>query len=508
MRGEGSGHQVDGAPVVEHPGVLGPAALRGVDDHRTGPERDPGQPAGDDSDLVAEDGEGPQIDVPRGEAAVDRLGGHGREVDQLLSDPALGLGLDPARLCLAVGGAGVGADEHALAAGLGGRLDHELVDPREDVAARRVVLEQVGGNVVEDRLLAQVEADHLGNVVIDRLVVGDPGPDRVGDRHRPRPIGADEAGNAEQRVRAELERIDVVIVEAAVDRMHALQAGGGAHVADGVAHDQVGRLDELDAHLTRDERVLEVGAVRRARGPHDHGGIGVGGRRHGPQGVEQEPGVVVDRPYPVSGEQLGHESCHGDAVLEHVGDARGRADIVFEHSPAAVAAADEVATGNVAVDAARRTHAVDGPGEARPAHDQRPRDDARPDDLVRVVDVVDERVQGADPLRQSALDRRPLLGGEDAGHQIEGEGTVATLAVGPGNLEGDPLLHEDPVPPPPGGGERLGAEALERGDQRPGVESGLTALVDELVATARRELVVVEQALLSSFCHPPKGLAR
>jgi hypothetical protein len=195
-------------------------------------------------------------------------------------------------------------------------------------------LEQVGRDVLEDRLLAQVEADHLGHVVVDRLVVGDAGADRVGDRDRAGAVGAHQPGNAEQRVGAELERVDEVVVEAAVDRVHALQAGGGAHVADGVAHDQVGRLDQLDAHLTREEGVLEVGAVERARGPQHDGRIGVGGGRDRAQRVEQQRRVVVDRPHPVAGEQLGHQPRHRDAVLEHVGDPRGRADVVLEHAPA------------------------------------------------------------------------------------------------------------------------------------------------------------------------------
>ena len=95
--------------------------------------------------------------------------------------------------------------------------------------------------------------------MVDRLVVGDAGADRVGDRDGPGAVGADEPGHAEHRVGAELERVDEVVVEPAVDRVHALQPGGRAHVADGVADDEVGRLDELDAHLPREERVLEVG---------------------------------------------------------------------------------------------------------------------------------------------------------------------------------------------------------------------------------------------------------
>ena len=125
--------------------------------------------------------------------------------------------------------------------------------------------EEVGRHVLQDRLLPEVEADHLRDVVVDRLVVGDARPDRVGDRDVARPVGADQARDAEQRVRAELQRIDEVVIEAAVHGVDALQAARRAHVEHVVADDEVGRLDELDAHLAGEERVLEVGGVQRAR---------------------------------------------------------------------------------------------------------------------------------------------------------------------------------------------------------------------------------------------------
>ena len=86
------------------------------------------------------------------------------------------------------------------------------------------------GQVVEDRLLAQVEADHLGDVVVDRLVVGHSRAERVRDPHVPGPVRAHQPGHAEQRVRPELERVDEIVVDAAVDRVDAREAAGGAHV--------------------------------------------------------------------------------------------------------------------------------------------------------------------------------------------------------------------------------------------------------------------------------------
>ena len=161
----------------------------------------------------------------------------------------------------------------------------------------------------------------------------------------------------------ELERVDEVVVQAPVDGVHALQAVGRAHVDDVVADDEVGRLDELDAHLAREEGVLEVGRVQRARRPDDDRRLALGGGRDGAQRGEQQLRVVVDRPHAVLVEEAGQQARHRDAVLEHVGDPRRRADVVLEHLPRAVGVAHEVAAGDVAVDAAGRADAVRGARE-------------------------------------------------------------------------------------------------------------------------------------------------
>jgi hypothetical protein len=138
---------------------------------------------------------------------------------------------------------------HALAARLAGRLDHELVEAGQHVLALGVVGQQVRVRVLQQRLLVEVEADHVRHAVADRLVVGDAGADGVGDRDGALAVGADEPGHAERGVGAELERVDEVVVQAPVHRVDALQTVRRAHVEDVVAHDEVARLHELDAHL-------------------------------------------------------------------------------------------------------------------------------------------------------------------------------------------------------------------------------------------------------------------
>ena len=108
---------------------------------------------------------------------------------------------------------------------------------------------------------------------------------------------------------------------------------------------------------------------------------------------------------------------------------------------------------------------------------------------MSVVHVVDERVERADPLRQAALDRRPLGRGEHARNEIERPGAVTPLAVGARHLKRDPLLHEDRVPSLSSGLERLGSEPLQRRHQRHRVGQRPAVLTDQLVAAPRRDSV-------------------
>ena len=54
-------------------------------------------------------------------------------------------------------------------------------------------------------------------------------------------------------------------------------------------------------------------------------------RRHRAQRVEQLLGVMLDRRDAVPREQFGEQPHHHLAVLQHVGDAGGRAGIILEH---------------------------------------------------------------------------------------------------------------------------------------------------------------------------------
>ena len=91
--------------VVYDPGVLGPAALAGIDDQRTLLQRNAGEAARHDADAVcAREHERPQIHMARRNAALER-GWAGRQRQRRLGDVVVRVGHDLGPELLALGGA-------------------------------------------------------------------------------------------------------------------------------------------------------------------------------------------------------------------------------------------------------------------------------------------------------------------------------------------------------------------------------------------------------------------
>ena len=106
----------------EHPRVLAAAALRRVDDERPFLERDAREAAGQHEDVLAVEDVRPQVDMPSLERAVhDRR--HARQRQRRLRDVVARVRFDPPRRTPSCSSSvELRADEHAVAAGLVGRL--------------------------------------------------------------------------------------------------------------------------------------------------------------------------------------------------------------------------------------------------------------------------------------------------------------------------------------------------------------------------------------------------
>ncbi len=345
----------------------------------------------------------------------------GREHDHRLGDPAAWIGLQALAQRVELGGRRVGADDQALSAGAVDRLDHELGQAVQHLFERARVLEAPRVDVLEDRLLGEVVADEIRHVRVEQLVVGDAVADRVGDRDVAQARREHESGGSEHRVGAELQRVEEVVVDAAVDDVDALRSAGGAHEHLAADAQQVAALDELDAHEAREQRVLEVRRVVDTRRQHDDVRIVDPGRGGRAQGREQLVGIVADGAHAHRHEQLGQRLRHDAAVRDDVRHARGHPHVVFEHAHLAVLVADQVDSRHL------DAHAVGTADAGRLAIEVlRRRDQTRGQDAVAhavliAVRVIEERLERTDALLHAGLDARPLVVRDDPGHGIQGE---------------------------------------------------------------------------------------
>ena len=198
--------------------------------------------------------------------------------------------------------------------------------------------------------------------------------------------------------------------------------------------------------------MLEVGAVEHAGGQDHHGGIVDAGGRRLPQGGQEPAGVLLDRTDELLAESLRQALGHGPAVLEDVADARGHTHVVLQDPERALGVADDVDSGNVDPDAAGRLKPVHLAVEVRARRDELARDDAVGDHGHLVVDVIEEGFKGADALGHTAFQDAPLIGGDHAGDDVQGEGPFLTREV-----EGHAAVQEGP-----GHGIGAGADVSQR----------------------------------------------
>ncbi len=403
-----------------------------------------------------------------------------RQLDERLGDVV-------ARRLLQLGGVGVdllaggeGPHQHVVAAGVAGGLHHQ----RGQIVAheREVVLAQahVGGDLAQERVLAEVVLDERRHVGVDRLVVGHAGARRVGDGHVALAVDVHETRHPEQAGALERQRVEEILVHAAVDDVHALAAAGGPHVEVAVFHDEVAPFHQEHAHLAGEERVLEVGGVVDAGREHDRDRILGGPRRRPQQRVEEQTGIVTDGAHRVAGEELGKYTMQEIAVLQHVRHAARAAAVVLQDEELTAIVADDVGADHVGVDLPGRRHPQELALVLLAREHQLGRDHLVLETLLFLIDVGDEQIERGHALDEPGLDALPLARRDDARHEVEREDALETVLLAV-HGEGDALVDQRDLLQslPPGDlGER---ERFERGHQGPVVRARRGRPIEGLV---------------------------
>ncbi len=202
------------------------------------------------------------------------------------------------------------------------------------------------------------------------------------------------------------------------------------------------------------------------------------------QHFQQVAGIAVHRPHRESLEYAGEDALQHLAILQHVGDAGGHAQVVLQHIVFAVAIAHQVRAGDMAPDAPGRIQPV----TLLPVRDRR-RDHlggnrAVLENFLVVVDVVDEGVERVDALLQAAFDAVPFVGRHDARDQVEGKDSFRARRVAV-DVERDAELQQQPL------GGMLIAQQLAVGER-------LYDLLHQLKVRPRRT-VLLEHLVVKAF---------
>ncbi len=200
------------------------------------------------------------------------------------------------------------ADQHAVTAGFVGGFDDQLAHVLEDVGQVRRFGADVGGDVREDDFLAQIVFDDARDVGVNDLVVGDAGAGGVGEGDVAGLVGFHQARDAEEGIGPETFGVQEIVVEAAVDDVHALEALVVRMRTTLSLTTRSRPFDEFDPHLLREVGMLEVGRVENAgRQQNDARGGDVVGREV-LEHVAQFERVIGDGPDFRGGEDRGEKA--------------------------------------------------------------------------------------------------------------------------------------------------------------------------------------------------------
>ena len=116
----------------------------------------------------------------------------------------------------------------------------------------------------------------------------------------------------------------------------------------------------------------------------------------------------------MAGEEFREQAQHDFPVLQHVGDAGGRARVVLEHVEALGVDANDVDAADMNIDVVRYLLAVHFRPKHRILKHQFFRHDASLENLASGVDVAEEEIDGFDALFEPGAQNVPLGGGKDA----------------------------------------------------------------------------------------------
>ena len=382
-------------------------------------------------------------------------------------------------------------DQHAVAAAFIGRLDDKVSQIVQNILTVGLHSGKEGFHVRQDGFFAEVKFDHGRHVVIDDLVIGYSGADRIGQTHIAFAVSLDQAGHTKKRIRSEYFGIEEVVVNPPINDVHRLESLRRLHKDAVVLHQKVRARDNLDSHGPGEKGVLEISGVVDARAKQDRGRIARrAGWRHVVEDVDQVLRVTVDRTHPVPGEQLRKNALHGHAALQNIGDAGRTTGVVFENQIATVPVADQVGPAHVDVNVPRDIEAHEFRTEMLRAADDFLGNNPFLHDALLMVDVVEKGIQRVETLFEAPLNVTPFVTGNDTRHEIERKNAFRALLLVVVDRKGDPLVQIGPLGDLALAVEVLDGKGLGPLQQHPVVRTNHTRRREHLIVKIARVIVL------------------
>ena len=252
-----------------------------------------------------------------------------------------------------------------------------------------------------------------------------------------------------------------IIVNAPVNDVNRLKPFRRAHEHARVAHKQIAAFDDFNSHLPRQIGVLEIRAVVSAgREQHDCR-ISHTRRRDVAEGFQKLLRVMVNGLDADGFKHSGKRALHRAAVFQNVTHAGRTAAVVFEHEIISVLVADQIRAADADVNSLRHFKVHELAAEMFSRQNEKLRDDTVLQDFLLVINVVQEKIQRRDALREAALDLLPLFRRDDPRQQIKRKNFLRALRVAI-NVERDALPQKIRVHRLPLGVEFRARQSLEK----------------------------------------------
>ena len=272
------------------------------------------------------------------------------------------------------------------------RLDDEPLRVLPGIGEGRRLAEPPRGDRGQPQLFAKKLARELGQVAEQRAGLEHAGAEGVGEQHVAAPRAFGEAGDAERRIGAQLERIAVVVVLPANDGVDTLQPVDRLQPDAIVAHREVAALDEREAEIARQQRVLEVGFVVRAGREQHDARRPVAARCPAQQGRAQRLEESRQMLHRQLAKHLRKDARDDQPVLERIARTGGCLRAIADDPPAPVGRACQVGRVLQQVHAAGGLQALHRAEETAMAEHHRRRNRAAAQQGLRAVDVGEDAV--------------------------------------------------------------------------------------------------------------------